>query len=336
MTQSNKTQDLVSSPTKIPEVSFETAMARMRQIGPARKYPGRNDPRELDGLILPKLSPRFTMNLTDGRPVFTLGSCFARNVETELEQHGANVPVAGYAVPKSEWPWPRANGILNEFTPGTMAQRINWAVQGTEFPAETIVEVEPAAFSDLLLAGGQTVTHERALTRRAEVAQLYRWLPQSSTAIITLGHVESWFDHLTQCYLNRLPDPRIAERDPTRFTFRRLGPDAALSLLDPAIGRLGDLGVNVILTVSPVPIGNSFTGMDCVTANEYSKSVLRIVAEELWQAHSHLDYVPIYETVRTAGIVAYDADKVHVSQFIVRRLVRHIVAQYLPDALAAE
>jgi hypothetical protein len=48
----------------------------------ARKFPDRKDPRFQDGVLLPDCMPSFTMQ--PGQSIFTIGSCFARNVEDVL------------------------------------------------------------------------------------------------------------------------------------------------------------------------------------------------------------------------------------------------------------
>ena len=311
----------------LEDLDFDAAFKRSRANAARRSYPGAEDGRYNDGLILPVLQPRFSLDLGAGKSVFTIGSCFARNVEEALAAEGVTLPTMAFAVPKSEWKWPRANGILNEFNPGTIAARILQAMSGTRADEGTLVEVADG-WSDLLLAGGQGVTRDRGLARRDEIFDLYAHLPRAEAVIITLGYIETWFDAELQIYLNRMPHPNLARKTEGRYRYRRLGVQASLDLLHPAIEALTSRGIKVLLSVSPVPLQTTFEDADCMVANEYSKSVLRVVAEDLWRCHPLVDYIPTYESIRTTGLAAYDADHVHVNRDVVATEIAHMLRAY--------
>lgn len=160
-----------------------------------RGYPGNEDPRSRSGAIFPGVKVKNGPLGRDCR-VFTIGSCFARNIEEHLGVLGLDVPTSAFSVPKTEWKH-RPNGLLNEYTPGTMSQRINRAIDGTPASDETIIADGENGFVDLLLPGGFPVTRERALERRNEIDGIYQKLLVSDVVIITLGYVEAWFDAQT-------------------------------------------------------------------------------------------------------------------------------------------
>lgn len=135
----------------LEDLPLADVYVRSRANKSRRSYPGRNDPRYQDGLILPELKPRFSLDLGAGKSVFTIGSCFARNIEEELAKLGVTLPTLGFSVPESEWQWPRRNGILNEFNPGTIAQRILNAVHARHSDDGTLFETADG-YADLLLA----------------------------------------------------------------------------------------------------------------------------------------------------------------------------------------
>jgi hypothetical protein len=58
--------------------------------------------------------------------------------------------------------------------------------------------------------------------------------------------------------------------------------------------------VRIIVTVSPVPLMNTFSTMDIVVANSWAKSLLRAVSQEWAAAHSNVDYFPSYEIVHNS------------------------------------
>lgn len=95
-----------------------------------------------------------------------------------------------------------------------------------------------------------------------------------------------------------------------------------------ALEPLCDLNKKIILTVSSVPIQVTFTQNDCVVANEFSKSVLRVRVELLSQKFKNVDYFPSYEIVKTVGLEAYINDNVHVRDDIVKKITEYMINIY--------
>ena len=239
-----------------------------------------------------------------------------------------------FVAPQSEWP-ARPNGMLNEYNPGAMSQRILYALDGKSFAAETVVPTG-TQYTDLLLPGGANVAHERAMERRGEIQDVYSHLATSIVVVITLGLVEAWFDEDHQLYLNQIPPHAFANKNPKRFSFRRLDVDDVCNLLTPALAALADIKARVIMTVSPVPLWATFTGMDCAIANEFSKSVLRVAADRLGRRFANIDYFPSYEIVRSAGTAAYVPDNVHVKEDLVHEITKYMIQSYQTATIAAE
>lgn len=293
------------------------AAANLDRAG-GRRFPGRDDPRYREPLLYPDLAPTF--HLEPGQTVFTIGSCFARNIEEHL--HGFHIPTLGYGVPESEWAGARRNGILNEYNPGSISQRIERAMRGEPSPEGAIVRANDLAV-DLLLSG-YPVTRERAVARQKEIDGIYAELPSADVLVVTLGLVEAWFDAELGVYLNRIP-----QRDDLhsgRYELVVFDPAEALAVLEPAFRLLG--GKRVILTVSPVPLAATFTGHDTVTANGYSKAVLRVCAEQLARLPG-VDYLPSYEIVVAGGTPAFEDDNIHVLDSVVAEIVRYMLDAYV-------
>ncbi|CAA9480966.1 MAG: hypothetical protein AVDCRST_MAG02-4535 [uncultured Rubrobacteraceae bacterium] len=302
---------------------------KITRDNPNKRFPSEEDPRFGGDLLFPSLRPKFVLDAP--AKVFTIGSCFARNIELALLDHdGIELPTSEFSVPKSEWEF-RPNGLLNEYNPGTISQRILSAVGGGGDPEETIVEGKDG-FIDLLLPGGSPVPFERAVARRQEIEVVYESLLSSDLVIVTLGLIEAWFDEETGLFLNRMPMRQDLKKQPERYSFYRLGVSDALPLLDRAFGGLVDAGVErVLLTVSPVPLGTTFSGEDVVVANSFSKAVLRVCAEELAQKYPQVDYFPSYEMVSSGGLGAFNPDNIHVRDAVVRRVTGHMLGAYFPN-----
>lgn len=291
-----------------------------------RTYPAEDSDRCHDDALFPAFTAKFHLPFAPSNSVFTIGSCFARNIEEALFARGVDLPTRRFNAPQEEWPG-RGNGLLNEYNPGTMAQRILHALAGQAASEATLIHMEDSVH-DLLLPAMTGVSEERARARRAEIDAVYASLPHSGAVIMTLGFVECWYDNAAHAYLNRVPPRTAALADPARFELRRLDVEGTFALMQPAMAALCDAGARTVLTVSPVPIRTTFTADDCVVANEYSKSVLRVVADRLCRQFDRVDYFPSYEIVRSGGIASYNPDNVHVRNDLVRLIVRRMVKAY--------
>lgn len=246
-------------------------------------------------------------------------------MEDALVVTGTNLPTQAMTAPPSEKKG-RANGLLNEFTPGAINQRVLSALKDQPLSNGTIVP-QKDGYADLLLRTGVTVSLERAQERRVQIDNIYRELSKSDIVIITLGYVEAWYDQETKLYLNRKPPHTRETVRSDRYIFKRLTFSESMTLLEPAIDALVQRGLKIILTVSPVPIATTFSGNDCVTANQYSKSILRTSVGEL-SAKANVDYFPSYEIVRSGGLGSYQSDNVHVKDSVVQQVTQYMVDAY--------
>jgi len=287
------------------QFTWQQALSNRRGNKDASTFPGRGG-RMIGQMLRPAITPGFV--LPDGAGIFPIGAYFARAIEDALT--GFTVPTLDFSTPEEEGTT-RPNGLLNESNPGTTAQRILHAFgQGAAAP-ETIV-VADAGMIDLLLPGGSAVTVERAGQRRAEIDAVYARLPDCAAVILSLSHIEAWFDRDTKTYLNRFPPPEVLRRENKRFVLRVLDLKQAYQLLEPAVALLADRGIKVLLSVSPMPLQTTLSGVDAVSANMYSKSVSRVCAQMLCEKFTGVDYFPSYEMAMSAGLAGFEDDHIRV------------------------
>jgi hypothetical protein len=303
------------------------AMARARDAKESRNYPRSIDARMKDGLVFPKVSAKLAFEKSKQTQIFTIGSCFARNAERSLAKLGFRIPTLDYAAPQSEWK-ATPNGPLNEYNPGNIGQKISDALNGNTRSEDTIVKSKDG-YIDLLIGTGMIpVSLERAKQRRGEFSAVYSELSKSQICVITLGLAEAWYDKKTGDYLNSLPPLGQCKKDPDRYQFVRFDPDTAFGCLSGPLRTLTDLGTKVLITVSPVPLTVSFSGQDCVVANEYSKSVLRVCAEMLCADNPLIEYFPSYEIVRSSGFASFKDDQIHVRSEVIHHVISHMMDTY--------
>lgn len=264
--------------------------------------------------------------------IFCIGSCFARNIEEHLIYQEMNVLSRRIFSPKHEWPR-RTNGFVNKFTTHSIRNEIEWALKPPVLD-ETFFEERANGYIDLQLSPQMPpVPRERAIERRAYLTREYfARLRDASVVIITLGLNEVWFDKASNRHVNGAPSFYAARREPERYELHITDVAENLAELEEIRRLLHSLspGVQIVVTVSPVPMSETFSGHDVVIANMYSKSTLRAAAEQFAQAHADVDYFPSYDIVASSPrLKAYEADCLHVSDETVGRVIQCFLRLYL-------
>lgn len=178
-----------------------------------------------------------------------------------------------------------------------------------------------------------SVSMDRAIERRHQVRELFRKsIFESRVVVITLGLIEAWYDNQSGIYLNEHPSFNMVKFYPGRFSFEVLGFDKSKKAIVDIVENLKEMrgdDIKIMMTVSPVPLQRTFTNFDVITANCYSKSMLRAVAGEVSGQYDFIDYVPSYEAVTwSEHSSTWLDDQVHVSEGRVSRVVDRIVETY--------
>jgi hypothetical protein len=288
-------------------------------------FPDRLDNNCREGVLFPDFTPKFKLNLGAGNKVFMIGSGFARHLEPALAERGVILPTTVINVPDSDIG--RAENPLNEYTPGTIAQRIIDAFRPRPIPKGTVIAAGQI-FSDQLMPGQFNATMETIESRRKELARIYARLQDCSAVIITLASAESWYDARSRRFFNRPPPASIIRSRSRHIFFALQDVEDVVGLLAKPLALLGGAGIKVVLVVSPDAQRVTFSGTDAVCANEISKAVLRVAAHRLNQKFDHVDYFPALEIARSAGLHAYMDDNVQLRDEFSALLVASFIKAY--------
>lgn len=301
------------------------------------KWPSRNDDQNrLEPVCLPVINPRFAL---EGKPrVFTIGSCFARNIEEYLARLGLDVPTLMFSAPQSEQPvaQARSTGLLNKYTIDSMLSELRYALDPSlaELAMEPLLDVGDGKFLDLQLASSVPVDLARAKERRLQVLDMFRSAASCEVVIMTLGLIETWIDQETGRSICQAPSPRVRANFPGRFTRKVLSFAEAYDCASQILSLLRASGAEkrFLITVSPVPLARTFTDQDVIIANCHSKSLLRTVAQEIVNANADVDYFPSYETVIfTRSDLAWGDDLRHVRDELVAQIIARVGHAYFPS-----
>ena len=287
-------------------------------------------------LAQPKFWPSFHINRSE--LIFTIGSCFARNIEKQLITEGYKVAAANFEVPLDSRFKADPDALMNRYVITSIANELAWGFgHGKPFKMRNLVWLPSDDFFDPHLHPLVAPTDVQTVLRRREAISQYTAKARDARVfIMTLGLAEAWYDTQSNLYLNAVPPTVAREAYPDRFEFHLLDYNQILNQLELIHGLLKTYGrpdVRILVTVSPVAMNTTFTGGDVLVANSYSKAVQRAAVEAFVRSHDNVDYFPSFESVMLSDRKrAWRDDQAHASDEIVRLNVLRMIEAYAdPD-----
>lgn len=271
--------------------------------------------------------------------VFAMGSCFATNLRMALLDRG--VP----ALPHYETiERDRAREVIGyrdhlfHYDTFAIRQELERALLGRAAPfvPEPIADgfrphVEDGVTPRFHDPERQYVMADDAAGLVSVVERLDRCVAQAVASadvyILTLGLIEAWRDRRSGRHVWGAQVRRMSE-DPDRYELHLSTFEENLENVRWVVASLAERypARPVVLTVSPVPLGRTFTDWDVVTANTYSKSMLRAVAGAVELEFDHVSYWPSYEIATRTDL--YLADGRHVAPYAVDFIIDGFLLAY--------
>jgi tetratricopeptide (TPR) repeat protein len=318
----------------MPLLTLSSAEAMRRARNAQARWP-RTAEAQADRLM-PLAQPRFTpsFRISKDEPIFTVGSCFARNIEKQLIVEGYNVAAAKFEPPADLGFNADPDALLNRYVAHSISNELRWALgHGKPFRDRYYVNCGKAGWFDPHLHPAIRPAPLEVVQARREAVQRYMAMAaQARVFIMTLGMAEAWYDTQTGLYLNGVLPSQGRERDPGRFEFHVLDYNQIVEQLEFIRNVLkfrGREDVRMLVTVSPVAMNTTFTGGEVLTANTYSKAVQRAAVEAFVAAHPDVDYFPSFESVMLSDRRrAWRRDQAHASDEIVRLNVLRMIEAY--------
>lgn len=318
----------------ITTLSSEQAYQQYKD-NPLTNWPERGGPRDR---FSPMAAPGFSAStrLIPGEKVFTIGSCFARHVERELDKHGFDIPNSRFTVDEKYWSG-AAGTLLNNYVISAVLPQIRWAFGiGEPFSVEKHCVKIGEKYQDLQIAGNvRPQPAEVVAAQRERISAIFRELAEARVVVLTLGLVEAWWDNTAQMYINMAPPKRAVRAEPERFEMHVLDFNDITNSLYELMDLLKEIGhkdLQVVMTVSPVPLTSTFTMQDVALANSYSKSLLRASVDHVRARYDFVGYYPSYESfMLTPKAKAFLKDQVHTNSELVEFNINRMVSTYLGE-----
>lgn len=184
-------------------------------------------------------------------------------------------------------------------------------------------------FRPQILPGGYVTPEEVRLDRAVHLRAVRAAIEQMNVFVFTLGLTEIWRDSRDGAVYPLAPGVIGGVYDESIHEFRNLDIGEVATDLQWSLDfiRAKNPGVKIILTVSPVPLNATAVDRHVAVSTAYSKSVLRVAAEQVVNANVLCDYFPSYEIITSpftrAAYFESDAREIREDG------VRHVMSLFL-------
>jgi hypothetical protein len=180
---------------------------------------------------------------------------------------------------------------------------------GLAYPAESDAEF------DLLKA-----SHLRAVLSAFHKATVF---------VFTLGLTEAWQSKVDGSVFPACPGTISGSFDEEKHEFKNFSVEEITEDLTKFIELLRESNpkVRFIITVSPVPLVATATNSHVLLASTYSKSVLRVVAEQVSNQLNNVTYFPAFEIITgpQAPFEYFESDRRNVSEIGVAEVMNSLL-----------
>jgi hypothetical protein len=295
----------------------------------------------------PVVAPKFRIAAEER--VATAGSCFAQHISRRLQAIDFNYFIAEDA-PQLDAGARRARNygtfsarFGNLYTARQLLQLLERAY-GRFTPAESAWRRPDGRFADPFRPNiePEGFADEAALVaeREAPFAAVRRMFEDCDVFVFTMGLTEGWRARSDGAVFPIAPGVTAGEYDPQAHEFVNFTLDDTRADMLAFLQALRAVNpdVRVLLTVSPVPLVATYENRHVLVATTYSKSVLRVVAEELTRAHDFVDYFPSFEIITGSFNhgAYYAADHREVTEPGVAHAMRCFLGNYLEGVQKAK
>lgn len=236
--------------------------------------------------------------------VATAGSCFAQHISKALIAEGIRFLQTETAEPEVAKKLPIYSARYGNVYTARQLRQLFQRAYGIFNPKHSAWLREDGRYVDLFrpneFAEGFTTPQEVAIASRAHLAAVRAAFETCDVFIYTLGLTEVWVCDEDGAAVPLPPGVIAAPLDEAvTFTPKNL---SVQEMTDDLIAFIDDMhavnpGVRIILTVSPVPIVATFNDRHVIVSNTYTKSALRVVAQNVSEGRHDVLYFPSYEVI---------------------------------------
>lgn len=244
--------------------------------------------------------------------VATAGSCFAQHIARHLARNGFTYLITETAHPGI---WPH---LAEAYNYGVFTARYGNLYTSRQFlqllkrayglfePVDSAWPAEDGRFIDPYRPQIQPkgfISEQELLADRAQhFAAIRKAVESLDVMVFTLGLTECWLNRTDGAAYPVCPGVSGGTFSPDSHVFHNLSVHEVIEDMTSALDfiRAKNPRAKFILTVSPVPLVATASGKTVLQATTYSKSVLRVAAEEIDAKYDYVAYFPSYEIITGA------------------------------------
>lgn len=253
----------------------------------------------------------FDMEISSTEKIATAGSCFAQHIARHLKNAGFNYYVVekGHSLISEEVLLSNNYGTFsarygNIYTARQLLQLIKRAI-GQFIPSEGAWASKREKFildpfRPSVQQGGFISEKEMLMDRQQHLLLVKEMFEKLDIFIFTLGLTECWVSKGDGSVFPICPGVEGGEFSWKKYEFYNQSVHDVISDMNEFVQILAAINADakIILTVSPVPLmATAEKQTHVLNATTYSKSVLRVAAEELARNYGHIHYFPSYEII---------------------------------------
>ncbi|MDB2380670.1 GSCFA domain-containing protein [Luminiphilus sp.] len=261
-----------------------------------------------------------------------MGSCFARYIEIALRENKISVLSDKLSIDPSLYTGPRsASAALNKFNIPSMKNEFLKSLGHLEINGDPFIKVRDDQYFDTSTAGLILAPYEVLLSLQHQIAEFNKQILEADLFVCTLGLVEMFVDNETGCVLNTSPHPLCMKKYRGRFDHFRPDYGYLRTELADMLDLLAEVNpsLEVVVTVSPVPLQSTMTSDDVVVSNTLSKSLLRVVAQEASEERDNVSYFPSFEMVMNSPRgLTWEDDCIHVRSEVVKLVTSSFIENW--------
>jgi len=253
---------------------------------------------------------KFDINPTDA--VATAGSCFAQHIGRQMVERGFSFrdfePAPSYmreeVAPSFGYKMYSAR-FGNIYTARQLKQLFLRSL-GEFKPLEKYWEKDDRyydPFRPSIEPHGYGSPDELLVVQAGHLTAVREMFLTSDVFVFTLGLTEGWISKQDGAVYPTCPGTVAGSFDAKKYEFHSFTYPEILEDFEFIIERTRLINSNLkfVLTVSPVPLTATASGDHILSANSYSKSVLRAIAGDLSRKYDFIDYFPSYEIIAAAS-----------------------------------
>ena len=288
--------------------------------------------------------------ISDHDQIATAGSCFAQHISNMLVIEGFQYlvtevePLTAQALNENYGMFPARFG--NIYSTRQLLQLFRRSL-GDALDTTCVWQRSDGKFIDGFRPNIQAPGFETAegllIDRQHHLQKARDMFVGSDVFIFTLGLTETWQAKASGVTVPFAPGAVQCISD-EGFEFENLSVQDCINDLGAFVRELHGVNpsVKVILTVSPVPLIATYEPNHVLTSTTYSKSVLRVAAQEICQAFANVDYFPSYEimTGTQSEPAFFQADLREPTEagveYVMKTFKRHYMGQVQSTAARAQ